>query len=418
MTTVSRTLPERPHLDVPKREARELLDQCQKRDHDALERIRRRHPKFKDITDDAAIALGLKLSDAQLVVAREYGLSNWTTLKQRIGADSAANALHAAIRDDDREAVVAILRANPEMLHLPVWSGNWGPPMSHAANLGRLDIIRACAELGACDYQHAFARAVLQGKIECARWLHEHGAKVVPGIIMGACETLDAAGFRFLADLNAPFTNEEGDRLAPLALVLETYSRNPAGKHAILEIFAARGYELPDTPMMAFHRGDASQLEKHLSRDPQLLERRFTLSEIYPVECGCASGGQLGLHWTPIDRTTLLHLAIDFREREIFDWLLARGADVNARATVDRDGFGGHTALFNAVVSGPWEDRGMGRDLLKRGATKGIRTSLRKFLDWIETPHWHEARNVTAAEWGHGFPEKNWVNAHVLKLLD
>jgi len=418
MTTVSRGLPERPHLDVPKREARELLDQCKKRDKDALERIRRRHPKFKDVTDDAAIAIGLKLGDAQLVVAREYGLSNWTMLKQRIEANSAANALHAAIRGDDREAVVAILRANPEMLHLPVWSGNWGPPMSHAANLGRLDIIRACAELGARDYQHAFDRAVLQGKIECARWLHEHGAKAVPGVIMGACETLNATGFRFLTDLNAAFTNGEGDRLAPLALVLETYARNPAGKHEILEIFSGRGYKLPDTPMMAFHRGDASQLGDHLRRDPQLLERRFTLAEIYPVECGCASGGQLGLHWTPIDGATLLHLAIDFREREIFDWLLARGADVNARATVDRDGFGGHTPLFNAVVSGPWKDGGMTRALLERGATKSTRASLRKFLDWIETPHWHEARNVTAAEWGRGFPEENWVNTEVLQLLD
>lgn len=417
MATVSRDLPERPHLDVPKREARELLDLCKKSDPDALERIRRRHPKFKNVTDDAAIA-SIKLSDAQLVVAREYGLSNWSTLKQRIGAHSAANALHAAIRADDREAVVSILRASPEMLHLPVWSGNWGPPMSHAANLGRLEIIRACAELGASDYQHAFARAVLQGKIECARWLHERGAKVVPGIIMGACETLNAAGFRFLTELNAPLTNGEGNHFAPLALVLETYSRNPAGKHAILKIFAAHGYQLPDTPMMAFHRGDVSQMERHLRRDPQLIERRFTLREIYPVECGCASNGQSGMHWTPIDGTTLAHLAIDFREREILDWLLARGADVNARAMIDGGGFGGHTPLFNAVVCGPWHDLGMTRALLEGGAIKDTRANLRKFLDWIENPHWHEARNVTAAEWGRGFPERSWVNTQVLQLLD
>ncbi|HWY67358.1 MAG TPA: hypothetical protein VNX88_01775 [Terriglobales bacterium] len=418
MATVSRGLPERPHLDVPKREARELLDQCREGNHDALERIRRRHAKFKNVTDDSAIAVGFKLSDAQLVIAREYGLSNWASLKQRIGAHSAASALHASIAANDRETVVAILRANPEMLHLPVWSGNWGPPMSHAANLGRLEIIRACAELGARDYQHAFDRAVLQGKIECARWLHEHGAKVLPGIIMGACETLNAAGIQFLAEQNAPFTNADGNRLAPLALVLETYARNPAGKHAILGFFADRGYELPDTPVMALHRGDVSQLEKHLRRDPQLLERRFKLREIYPVECGCASDGLSGMHWTPIDGATLLHVAIDFREREIFDWLLASGADINARATVDRDGFGGHTPLFNAVVCGPWQETVMTRGLLERAATKDTRASLRKFLDWIANPHWHEARNVTAAEWGGQFPEKNWVNTEALQLLD
>jgi hypothetical protein len=134
---------------------------------------------------------------------------------------------------------------------------------------------------------------------------------------MGACETLNPAGIRLLVELNAPFTDEHGNRLAPLTLVLETYGRNPQGKHEILEIFAQSGYDLPDTPIMAFHRGDVSQLEKHLRRDPKLLERRFTLGEIYPSECGCANDGRSGMHWTPIDGSTLLHMAIDFREREI-----------------------------------------------------------------------------------------------------
>src|SRR6516225_1064930 len=73
MATVKRRLPERPHLDVPKREARELLETCLKGYPEALERIRRRHPRFKDASDDAAITGHLKLSDAQLVIAREYG---------------------------------------------------------------------------------------------------------------------------------------------------------------------------------------------------------------------------------------------------------------------------------------------------------------------------------------------------------
>jgi len=417
MPTVKRRLPERPHLDVPRREARELLEACQSYKPDALERIRRRHPKFKDASEDAAITAHLKLSDAQLVLAREYGFSTWTELKARIVAHAEAGALRDAIWADDRAAVFQILQGKPEMLHIPVVSGDWGPPMSHAANLGRTEIVQVCAELGARDHQHAFGRAVLQGKIECGRWLVEHGAKADPGIIMGACETLNAQGVRLLAELNAPFTNAHGDRLAPLALVLETYGRNPAGKHAILEVFAARGYELPDTPMMAFHRGDLRQLENHLGRDPELSTRRFSLREIYPMECGCAAKGQAGMHWTPIDGTTMLHLAIDFREREIFDWLLAHGADPNARAAIDNDSFGGHTPLFNAVVCGPWDDLKMTKSLLQHGAAKEIQASLRKFLDWIETPHWHEARNVTAQEWGNTFPEKKWVNLEALRLL-
>jgi hypothetical protein len=418
MPTVSRRLPARPHLDVPKRQARELLEQCRNGERDALHRILRRHPKFENLREDRVPASTIKLSDAQLVIAREYGFSSWAALKRRIAVRSTADALEEAIRSADRDAVVAILRAHPEMLDLPLRSGDWGPPMSHAANLGQLEIIQACAELGARDVQHAFDRALLQGQIECAAWLHAHGARLMPGIIMGCCETLNAAGFKFLHDRGAPLTNEQGDRRAPLALALETYSRNPAGKHAILGWFADHGYDLPDTPAVALHRGDLPRLEKHLRRDPHLLERRFTLGEIFPHECGCARDGKSGLHWTPIDGATLLHIAIDFHEREIFHWLLARGADVNARAAMSANGFGGHTPLFNTVVSGPWPDAAMARTLLERGADPGVRASLRKFLDWIANPHWHEARNVTAREWGHTFPEKNWVNRDALKLLD
>jgi ankyrin repeat protein len=124
------------------------------------------------------------------------------------------------------------------------------------------------------------------------------------------------------------------------------------------------------------------------------------------------------MHWTPIDGTTLLHLAIDFREGEVFDWLLARGADVNARAAIDARGFGGHTPLFNAVVCGPWPDASMTRSLLERGADRDVRASLRKFLDWIEDPRWHEASHVTPAEWARGFPENGWVNLEALRLLE
>jgi len=417
MATVSRGLPERPHLDIPKREARELLKQWRNGEPNALERIRRRHPKFAE-ADDATVSAGpFRLNDAQLVIAREYGLANWTVLKQRIEANSLANSLDAAIRANNREAAVRLVQTQPQLLHIPLVSGNWGPPMSHAANLGRLEIIKAMAELGARDFQHAFDRAVLQGQIECARWLHQHGAKASAGMIMGPCETLHPEGLRLLAELNAPFTNEKGDRMAPLALALETYNRSSQRKHDVLAIFVQRGYDLPDTPMMAFHRGDIARLEKHLRLDPQLIERRFTLREIYPKECGCADDGKSGMHWTPIDGTTLLHLAIDFHEREIFDWLLAHGADVNARATIDPDGFGGHTPLFNAVVCGPWSDQGMTRTLLEHGAAKDARANLRKFLDWIADPHWHEALNATPAEWGRGFPETGWVNREALRLL-
>ena len=415
MATVSRGLPEKPHLEVPKREARELLEEWRAGAPEALDRIRRRHPKLRDADQTAISAATFLLNDAQLVLTREYGFSNWAQLKERIDANTVTGLLLEAIQSDDRDTVVRLLRANPNLLHIPLWSGNWGPPMSHAANLGKLEIIKAVAALGARDHQHAFERAVLQGKLESARWLHEQGAKLVPGIMMGACECLNPAGLGFLADLGAPFTDDKGDRLAPLAMALETYGRNPTRKHAVMEIFARRGYTLPDTPMMAFHRGDLERLKDYLRRDPGLLERRFSSLEIYPPELGCAKDGRSGMHWTPIDGTTLLHLAIDFDEEEIFELLLAHGADVNAWAKVDADGFGGHTPLFNTVVSHGSRQGTMARRLVERGGSTTVRASLRKFLDWCETPRWHEAREVTPAEWGRTFPEKGWVNAEAMQ---
>jgi hypothetical protein len=415
VTTVQRGIPPRPHLDVPKLLARELLAEWRNGNRAAFDRIRRRHPKFAD-ADDASVAGGpFRLSDAQHVVAREYGLAHWAELKQRFDANTVAQALAVAIHANDEAAAVRLIRQEPQLIHVPLVSGNWGPPMSHAANLGRLDMVKAIAALGARDFQHAFGRAVLQGRIECARWLLGQGARLEPGDAIGACEGLNSTGFRFMAELDASFLDANG-RLGALGMTLETYSRHPQGKHEILEILAQLGLALPDSPIMALHRGDIARLDKHLRRDPQLLERRFTLQEIYPADCGCAKDGS-GMHWTPIGGTTLLHLAVDFHERELVAWLLEHGADANARATVDADGFGGHTPLFNAVVCGPWHHEEPTRMLLQRGASKDARASLRKFLDWIEEPRWHEAGDVTAAEWARGFPDQSWVNGKALRLV-
>src|SRR3954471_18371711 len=175
MATVSRGLPAHPHIDVPKRASRELLDDWRKGEPQAFERIRQRHPKFAQADDMAIAAAPFRLNDSQLVIAREYGFAHWAELKQRIEANAHAQALAAAIRANDHSAVVEIVRTNPALLDIPLVSGNWGPPMSHAANLGHLKIIETLAALGARDFQHAFDRAVLQGQIECAGWLHAHG---------------------------------------------------------------------------------------------------------------------------------------------------------------------------------------------------------------------------------------------------
>ncbi|PWT75717.1 MAG: hypothetical protein C5B59_08215 [Bacteroidetes bacterium] len=422
MPTVSRGLPAQPHLDVPKKQARELLNQCKAKSIEAFDRVRRQYEKFRSETDENILPR-LKLSDAQFVIAREYGFASWKQLKERIAGNTAAQLIHQAIRNNDAAAVTQLLIAYPNLLHVPVLSGNWGPPMSHAANMNRLDMVKTIAALGAKDFQHAFGRALLHGDIEITKWLLKHGAVMDAGIIMGCCETLNERGFGFLDDAGAAFTDGRGDKFAPLAMVLETYSRNPSGKHAILQRFKARGYQWQDTPIMAFHCGDLNLLKIHFKRDPELINKRFSYREIYPPELGCADDLRSGLHGTPIDGTTLLHLSIDFDEREIFDWLLEQKADVNASAVVDKEGFGGHTPLFNAIVSvayvnGLQRDAYMIRRLLESEADVHVKVNLRKFLDWVEEPGWYIARNVAPLDWAKDFPERGWVSQEGVTLVE
>jgi len=422
MSTVSRGLPAQPHLDIPKRQARELLQQCKTKSIDALDRARRQFSRFNKLSDDDLCAR-LKLSDAQLVIAREYGFSTWAQLKERITGNTIAELIDKAIRSKDAATVTKLLTAYPNLLHVPVSSGNWGPPMSHAANMDQLDMVKTIAALGAKDFQHAFGRALLHGDIETAQWLLENGAALTPGIIMGSCETLNEHGFAFLDDAGVSFTDENNNKLAPLAMILETYGRNPKSKHAILQRFKKRKYKWADTPMMAFHCGDLDRLKVHFQWNPELINQRFSLREIYPPALGCADDLRSGLHGTPIDGTTLLHLSIDFDEREIFDWLLEQRADVNAPAVIDKEGFGGHTPLFNAIVSdayvnGRQRDAYMFQRLLDHGADLNTRVNVRKFLDWRDEPGWHVARNVTPLEWAANFPERGWVNKEAVIMIE
>lgn len=355
------------------------------------------------------------LSKAQFTLARSYGIASWPRLVL-------ACRMTYAIWRDDAETVRKLVRRHPALLHEDARGvkGNWGPPMSYAANLGRQRIVKMLHELGAGDLQFAFGRACLQGELATARLLHELGAKPLDGIVMGPCETLNPEGLQFLLDLGARLVDEHGDPLAPIALLLEIYNRNPHGKHRCLELVARHGVELPDTAPMALHRGRIDLLERQLARDPGLLNRTFSHEEIYPPALGCHDDHSLAIHGTPLDGATLLHMAVDYDEGEILRWLLARGANVNMRAAIDRDGYGGHTPLFATVVTQPGRLRNsdeFARLLLDHGADPNARASLRKQLRFVDDETMHEYRDVTPLEWGERFHDQSFVSRPAMRLI-
>src|SRR5439155_23242516 len=86
--------------------------------------------------------------------------------------------------------------------------------------------------------------------------------------------TLSVSGTTFLFEIGARMRDESGNPDAPVDVVLCSDSRKPDAKHQILEMYAEHGFELPDTPMMALHRGRIDLLEAHVRRDPALLGSR------------------------------------------------------------------------------------------------------------------------------------------------
>ena len=433
----NRHLPVRPDLDQLKNQAKDLLRALRRGDPDAVAELRTHHsrsvgfllpaqatepahpaqPAQGDHPDNPHRAASIKLADAQLVLARGYGLPSWPRLVL-------ACRMTDAIWRDDVEAVLDLVTAHPALLTemaLGRPSSNWGPPLTYAANLGRDRIIAALRKAGAADLDSALDRAVLQGRIDTARHLLALGARPRPGIAMGPAETLSAEGMRFLAHLGLDLTDEHGDPLAPVACVLRTYVRKPAGKHALLELFAERGIPLPDTPAMAVHRGRLDLVEAHLRRDPNLLTRTFSQQEIWPSDLGCRPDAP-ALHGTPLDGATLLHLCVDYDELDIARHLLAEGMNPDAPAALDPAGFGGHTALFACVVSYPCSlgirtDDAFARLLLGHGANPNARASLRKSLLYIGDEALHEYRNVTPLAWGERFHEPQFVSRPAMRAI-
>ena len=417
-----RQLPVRPSLDQLKHQAKDMLRSIRRGDADVIAEFNTFHPRA--VIDPSNI----KLSEVQFALARSYGAASWPRLVQ------SCNLIDAIWRDD-LEAVRELVVKHPSLLHenAGIRNNNWGPPLSYAANLGRDRIIKMLYDLGARDLESAIDRAALQSKIGTARMLHEMMGSPQPpdGALSGPAYTLSATGTALMLELGARVLDENGRSLAPVDVVLETDSRKPAAKHEILELYVQHGLELPDTPVMALHRGRIDLLEEHLRRDPKLLERTFRHEEIFPPEWGCHDE-VLATQGTPLAGTTLLHLCAEYNEIEIARWLLERGMDPNAKSAVDEDGFGGYTALFATVVSQPnyWMNRTnqpqvapFTQLLLDYGADPNVRASLRKKLHPGYAPRYdvektYEYRNVTPLGWGRQFHAKVFVSEPAMLLIE
>src|SRR5579863_207840 len=102
-------LPPKPSLNHLKHQAKDLLHGHAAKDPGVGQRFREFHPRFADATDDQIFAAYMKLSDAQLAVARESGFPSWARLKRHIEKPSLSGQL--ALPHHERIEDVAFRRA-------------------------------------------------------------------------------------------------------------------------------------------------------------------------------------------------------------------------------------------------------------------------------------------------------------------
>lgn len=96
------------NIDQQKKRARELQRALQAGNADALERAAQHHPKARELSPQKIAEQLTKLSDAQLIIARELGLESWPKLSAHIEQLTNARnaiALGASALDADRETV-------------------------------------------------------------------------------------------------------------------------------------------------------------------------------------------------------------------------------------------------------------------------------------------------------------------------
>jgi hypothetical protein len=126
-----RHFPVRPNLDQLKHQAKDLLHAIRQGDPDAIAELQKHHPK--NVKPGAA-----KLADAQLALARSYGLPSWPRL-------ALACRIIDAIWRDDVDAVRELVLKHPRLMRemaRGTATCNWGPPITRGNLSARIRMSR------------------------------------------------------------------------------------------------------------------------------------------------------------------------------------------------------------------------------------------------------------------------------------
>jgi ankyrin repeat protein len=361
--------------------------------HSLPERPSLRHLKdqAKDLLRSGATA---SLADAQFQIAHLYGFASWSKLKVHVETFEEIGQLKQAIDTNDFARVRALMMLNPALNSAPLGYGEdgpltwvaecrvpWEPPspvrlamaewmITHGSDVhqgGDGPLMRAALNAYRIPMM---ALLVANGADVNAMW-HGHFP-----VIFAPCESMDAAALQWLLDHGAnPNCRDHGHEISghsypgtALDYLIAGYARSAKRLSACVDIILEAGGETRyNTPaVLALLRGRIEILAGLINAEPELVNQRFP-----ELHCGQSGGRSLLLQGG-----TLLHVAAEYGNAAAAALLLDRGANVNARATVDESGIGGQTAIFHAVTQ--FDDAGLpvAQLLVERGADLTVRVKL------------------------------------------
>src|SRR6266542_678815 len=354
-----KSLPPRPNLDQLRNQAKDLLKSFKSGDPEAILRIQENHPQRSKASKANDRATGLSLSDAQRVIAREYGFTSWPKLKEHVDSLTLATGdpielFKKAFTDDDAALFGRLLDCHPELkakINEPLGAFD-APLITQVRSRHMLAVLlEAGADINARSRWWAGGFGLLHGAApELAAYAIERGALVdahaaarlgmiemLRALIAADPELVHARGGDGQTPLHfagtiavAEFLLDHGADIDALDVDHES---TPAqymvrDRQEIARSLVRRGCKTDI--LMAAALGDADLVRKHLDADPECI--RMCVSDEYFPMINQKSGGTI-YQWTLGWYVTAHDVAKQFGHEDIFRLLLERSpADVKLLA--------------------------------------------------------------------------------------
>lgn len=344
-------LPSRPNINHLRTQAKALLKQFRQGNTEALERIRNHFPKYSASTVEVIQQAKFGLQDALLVISREYGFPNWPQLRHHVERIS-----KPSLSEDTRDLIKASAEGNTETVRRLLAEG--------------ADAKHVCTYYGEGNerykYEPPLLQAVMNNNTECVGLLLKHGAQTVAGhwnaldearkqghaklvelledYDTGAVELNKALSARDLdsvrsilqrnPSLASSFEASHGDTPAPLFLAAQLGEVDAvrllleagADPHAAYEtttftaLTAARYYSYDEI---------ISLLEDLGAESPPLTDCLYAAGQGNLKKVKQLISGGVGINEKDACKHHLLPHAFSSKNRELIDWLIANGADIN-----------------------------------------------------------------------------------------